>query len=114
MTAWLYLPDQEELEKLKVVSEEVYYFLKAIEHNMDAPFEESYIQLSAKCDNLPNEIMEDLRKTSTEKGRSFLQDLAGWMSQYDRDQNDKVFGTGRRRGVVGVYYYEEEVDKDND
>lgn len=106
-----YTPDQDEIEKLKVVSEEVSTFLRTIQHNIDAPFDESFLQLSARCDNLPAEIMEDLRKTATLKGRDFLQDLAQWMSQYDRDQNDKVFGTGRKRGVVGVYYFEEDVEE---
>jgi hypothetical protein len=105
-----YTPDQDEIEKLKVVSEEVSTFLKTIQHNIDAPFDESFLQLSARCDNLPTEIMEELRKTTTLKGRDFLQDLAQWMSQYDRDQNDKVFGTGRKRGVIGVYYFEEDVE----
>jgi len=108
-----YTPDQEEVEKLKVISEEVSYFLKAIEHNMDAPFNNSYLQLSAKCDNLPSEIMNDLRDVSSKRGKEFLQDLASWMSQYDRDQNDKVFGTGKKRGVVGVYYYEEDIEEND-
>lgn len=106
-----YTPGRDEIEKLKVISEEVSTFLKTIQHNIDAPFEDSFLQLSARCDNLPAEIMEELRKTATLKGRDFLQEMAQWMSQYDRDQNDKVFGTGKKRGIVGVYYFEEDVEE---
>lgn len=108
-----YLPSQDELEQIQVLSREVADFLQCIDHNLQSELEDSYLQLSVRCDNLPEECLEKLRLESGDRGRKVLQEMAGSVSRYDRDQNDTVFGTGKHRVVMGVYYYQEEV-KDDD
>jgi len=36
------------------------------------------------------------------------------MSERDRDVNPKVVGTGRKRAVVGIYYFEEDYRGENE
>jgi len=109
-----YLPSRDELDQIQVLSREVADFLDCIDHNLRSKLEDSYLQLSVRCDNLPQECLDRLRKESGERGRKLLQDLAGSISRFDRDQNDTVFGTGKHRVVMGVYYYQEEVKDDAD
>jgi len=104
-----YLPSRDELDQIQVLSREVADFLDCIDHNLRSELEESYLQLSVRCDNLPEECLDKLRREGGDRGRQFLQDMAGSISRYDRDQNDTVFGTGKHRVVMGVYYYQEEV-----
>jgi hypothetical protein len=104
-----YVPSSDALEQVRVMSEEISDFLKSVDHNIKSPLEESFLQLSVRCDNLPEEVMSNLRAMSGDKGRAMLQDMAEEMSKVDRDQNDRVFGTGRQRAVLGVYYYQEDV-----
>jgi len=108
-----YLPSHDELEQIQVLSREVADFLDCIDHNLRADLEDSYLQLSVRCDNLPEECLDKLRIEGGDRGRKLLQDMAGSITRFDRDQNDTVFGTGKHRVVMGVYYYQQEV-KDED
>lgn len=109
-----YIPEKDDLQQAEIVSKEMSDFLNTIDHNLTHDMEDSYVQLSVRCDNLPEEIMQKLRGMSKEKAYALLQDLATFMSHYDRDQNDNVFGTGRKRAVLGVYYYEDDVEEGED
>ena len=93
------------------MSEEISDFLKSVDHNINCPLEDSFLQLSVRCDNLPEEVMSNIRNMSADKGRAMLQGMAEEMSKVDRDQNENVFGTGRQRAVLGVYYYQEDVSE---
>lgn len=99
------------LEQVRVMSEEISDFLKSVDHNINCPLEDSFLQLSVRCDNLPEEVMSNIRNMSADKGRAMLQGMAEEMSKVDRDQNENVFGTGRQRAVLGVYYYQEDVSE---
>jgi hypothetical protein len=107
-----YIPNRGELEQVEMVSREISDFLYTIDHNITHDVEDSYLQLSARCDNLPEEIMEKIRHLGRDKGQQLLQEFLSYMSHYDRDQNDNVFGTGRKRAVYGIYYYEEDVEQE--
>jgi hypothetical protein len=37
-----------------------------------------------------------------------------WMSERDRDVNPRVAGTGRKRAVVGIYYFQEDYKGENE
>jgi hypothetical protein len=104
-----YIPSSDALTQVRVISEEISDFLKAVDHNVTHTPEESFLQLSVRCNNLPEEALEQLRTYSGTKGRHMLQDVAGEVSKFDRDQNDRVFGTGKHRLVMGVYYYQEDI-----
>lgn len=105
-----YLPNSDQSKQMDNIGIEVSDLLKAINHNTVHPQDESYLQLSVRCDNLPEEVMDKLQKLTSERGQQYLQDIAKWISNYDRDQNDKVFGTGKKRVGIGLYYFEEDAD----
>lgn len=109
-----YIPNHGELQQVEVVSREISDFLNTIDHNITHDAEDSYLQLSARCDNLPEEIMDKIRYLGRDKGQQLLQEFLTFMSHYDREQNDNVFGTGRKRAVYGIYYYEEDVEQKAD
>lgn len=110
-----YVPNHGELQQVEMVSREISDFLNTIDHNITHDAEDSFLQLSARCDNLPEEMMEKIRYLGRDKGQLLLQEFLNYMSNYDRDQNDRVYGTGRKRAVYGIYYYEEDVEqKDED
>ena len=104
-----YIPSGDALEQVRVMSEEITDFLKSVEHNITSPLEDSFLQLSVRCNNLPEEALEQLRQLSGVKGRGMLQAMANEVSKFDRDQNPCIFGTGKHRIVMGVYYYQEEI-----
>lgn len=109
LVSYGYVPSGDELERIRIMSEEISDYLGSVEHNISHPPDQSFLQLAARCDNLPQEVLEELRNLGTEKGRALLQDYVQHLARYDRDQHDDVFGTGRHKVTLGVYYYEEEL-----
>ena len=59
-------------------------------------------------DNLPKEVLPELRQISSKNGQLFLEELDSLFSQNDRDNNPSVNGTGRHRAGIGIYYFEED------
>jgi hypothetical protein len=64
-------------------------------------------------DNLPSEIMPELRALSRERAQAFIEQLDGWMAARDRDVNPTIRGTGRKRGMLGGDYFEEDFGEDD-
>jgi hypothetical protein len=114
LVSYGYVPSTDDLQQMAVMSEEISDFLKCIEHNTTHAVEDSFLQLSARCDNLPAEIMNDIKNLGTDSGTKLLQEFVSFMSSYDRDQNDKVFGSGRHKAVLGVYYFQQDMSEDAD
>jgi hypothetical protein len=107
-----YIPSSDALDQMKTMSEEISDFLRSVDHNINSPLEDSFLQLAVRCDNLPLEALENIERVGSHKGRALLQEMAEEISLMDRDQNEKVYGTGRHRVVMGVYYFQEELEGD--
>ena len=108
LLSFQYQPDIDEVNTFERASQDVSDLMQTIQHNILNPKEKSFVQLSAQCDNLPEEAMVKLEKVASQKGFDLLKDMAQHFSQYDRDQNEAVFGTGRKRAKLGLFYYEED------
>ncbi len=103
-----YVPDSDERSKIPILGSDVADLLKTMDHNLRHGVEQSRVQLTVACDNLPEEVMARLRSLSKEKAQALVKEMEQWLASFDRDQNDKIFGTGRKRAGLGVYFFEED------
>ncbi|MHB8763757.1 MAG: DUF6502 family protein [Deferrisomatales bacterium] len=101
-----YVPAESEGEKLQILGSDVADLIAAIDHNITAAPAEAFFQRKVAYDNLSAEAMPEVRRTVAKKGQALLEQLDRELSKRDRDTNPEVQGTGRRRAMVGVYYYE--------
>jgi hypothetical protein len=60
-------------------------------------------------DNLPAEILPQLHVLTRERAQALIEQLDRWMAAHDRDVTPSVEGTGRKRAMVGIYYFEDDV-----
>ncbi|MAG30323.1 MAG: hypothetical protein CL908_05430 [Deltaproteobacteria bacterium] len=110
----VYLPHADEGEKLMILGTDVGDLIASIDHNLDAPIDETFFQRKVAYDNLPTEYLPKLRKLLRRDAQALLERFDADMSAHDRDvvsaesegQND----SGRRRAMVGIYYFEDEAD----
>ena len=63
-------------------------------------------------DDVPANGVELFRNLSNEKSLELLNELDQFLSKQDRSVNPKVKGTGRYRTGLGIYYFEEPLDDD--
>jgi len=102
-----YVPRTGEVEKIGILGSDVADLIATIDHNIRMPAE-AVIQRKVSYDNLPAEVLPELRTLAEEKGEELLDWLDRWLSARDRDTSPDVQGTGRMRAGVGIYYFENE------
>ena len=103
-----YIPVTGEVEKLGILGTDVRDLICTIDNNITHEADQRLLQRKVSYDNLPAEILPELRQLSAQKGQVLLEELDSWLSQHDRDNNPSVSGTGRHRAGIGIYYFEED------
>lgn len=108
-----YIPKAGEIDKIAMLGSDTADLFSTIDHNIghpDAPF----FQRKVNYDNLPSEALPELKKLAGEQSQALLERVDRWMSERDRDVNPRVAGTGRKRAVVGIYYFQEDYKGENE
>jgi hypothetical protein len=106
-----YLPKTDKAGMLDILGTDVKDLISTIDHNLRMRSQESFFQRKVAYDNLPSEIIEELRRLSASRGQTWLEEMDRWLAQHDRDMKPSVRGGGRVRAGIGIYYFEEELDK---
>jgi hypothetical protein len=108
-----YIPKGREIDKIAILGSDTSDLISTIDNNIchpDAPF----FQRKVNYDNLPSEALPELKKLAGEQSQALLEHLDRWMSERDRDVNPRAPGTGRKRAMVGIYYFEEDYKGENE
>jgi len=108
-----YIPKGREIDKIAILGSDTSDLISTIDNNIchpDAPF----FQRKVNYDNLPSEALPELKKLAGEHSQELLERVDRWMGERDRDVNPRVAGTGRKRAVVGIYYFQEDYKGENE
>lgn len=107
-----YVPADGEEEKLHILGTDVALLIDTIDHNLENIEEKPHFQRKVAYDNLPEEILPELRELSSEKAQALLEELDRHLVKHDRDSNPESKGSGRKRAGLGIYYFEEDVSEE--
>ena len=107
-----YVPGDDEGVGLHILGTDVGGLVATIDHNLQAGASERLFQRKVSYDNLPAEVLPIFHDLAAKASQRLLEELDEWLSEYDRDVNPDVKGTGRRCAGLGVYYFEEPFDKE--
>ncbi len=102
-----YIPDGDDVEKVAILGTDVADLIATISHNLRAGREQAYFQRKVCYDNLPEEVMAELRTIIRDKAQAALEGMNAEMNRRDRDSNPRSQGSGRVRAGLGIYYFEE-------
>ncbi len=103
-----YVPSTSGVEKLGILGTDVRDLISTIDNNITKEAGQRLLQRKVSYDNLPAEVLPQIRNISAQRGQMLLEELDNWLSQHDRDNNPSVSGTGRHRAGIGIYYFEED------
>jgi hypothetical protein len=103
-----YVPRTEEKDKLSILGTDVSDLVRTIDHNLRAGEAEALFQRKVAYDNLPEHVLPQLRALTRERAQAMLEEMDRWLSPHDRDVNPSAQGVGRKRGGIGIYYFEED------
>jgi len=105
-----YIPKTDDIEKIHMLGTDVTDLIRTIDHNIECAPEDTFFQRKVWYNNIPDEMIARLRSKIVNKGQSALVSMNRDMASCDRDANPEIKGTGRRRVVLGIYYFEEETE----
>lgn len=109
-----YLPKADESMKLHILGVDTALLIDTIDHNLNMKHQPPRFQRKVLYDNLPAEALPEFRRLSSKAGQALLEKLDKWLSGHDRDVNPKAAGTGRNTVGVGIYYFEEQRDREEE
>lgn len=105
-----YIPAGDEAAKLDILGTDAADLIASIEHNLEPDVAERYFQRKVAYDNLPADYLPALRALLADRGQQLLETLNDDMARHDRDLGAATSDAPRRRAMVGIYYFEDEVD----
>ena len=109
-----FVPADREIDKLGILGDDVADLVGAIDHNLFHGAKEAFFQRKIAYDNIPAESVERLRKSVSADAEHLLAKHDAAFSKHDRDMTPSVRGMGRKRLVVGIWYYEHDHDDDTE
>ena len=71
-----------------------------------------FFQRKVSYDQLVEQALPGLRAKVGLNAQELLEKLDAQMAPFDRDANPEVDGSGRKRAMIGIYYFEEDCDDD--
>jgi len=107
-----YLPQATSPEALAIFGTDVADLIAVIDHNLGSAPGAGYFQRKVSYDNLPAEAIAEIRTRAEREGQALLEGLDEEMSVLDRDANPRALGSGRKRAMLGVYYFEIDVEEE--
>ncbi|MEQ6342089.1 MAG: DUF6502 family protein [Gammaproteobacteria bacterium] len=105
-----YLPQTDDIARLEILGTDVRLLIATIDHNLRHTADERLFQRKVAYDNLPENILPQLRALSATRAQALLEELDRYLAGHDRDVNPSASGTGRKNAGVGIYYFEEDFD----
>lgn len=107
-----YLPEKTSPEALTILGTDVADLIAVIDHNLASAPGAGFFQRKVSYDNLPVEAVAKIRAHAEREGQALLERLDEAMSAFDRDANPDASGSGRKRAMLGIYYFETDVEED--
>ncbi len=108
-----YIPQKGMNEKLAILGNDTADLIATIDHNLYGKSSRPRFQRKVMYDNVPTEAAEAFHAIAEAQAQELLEALDRWLSHRDRDVNPTSKGTGRVRVGLGVYHFEERLDKES-
>lgn len=106
-----YIPRTSDRDKIAILGTDVADLIATIDHNMRRGQADPHFQRKVMYDNVPVEVVPEFRAQSAGHAQVLLEQFDQWLSQHDRDVQPSVDGSGRMRVGIGIYYFEENLNR---
>lgn len=110
LLARAYIPRGDQAEKVVILGEDTADLIRTIDHNLTCGAGEERFQRRVSYDNIPREVLPELRKKLARRSQACLESLDRTLAAADRDRSPSQKGSGRVRAGVGIYYFEEGIE----
>lgn len=105
-----YVPIQDMQENLRIFGTAAADLLRTMDYNISGAETGRLIQRTVSYDDIPTEMLPQVRQRSRAEAEAFLLQVNDWLAQSDRAENKELSGSGRARAGIGIYYIEHPAD----
>lgn len=106
-----YIPQKGMDQRLAILGQDASDLLATIDHNLYGNPSRPRLQRKVMYDNVPVDAVEAFQSIAQARAQEMLEGLDRWLSHRDRDVNPTVKGKGRVRVGLGVYHFEERLER---
>jgi hypothetical protein len=107
-----YVPQNSAVDKLGILGRDVSDLIETIDHNLQHGDADPRFQRKVMYAAIPTGVLPAFRKLSGTQGQALLEKLDGWLAEHDTAAAGN--GTPCARVGVGVFYFEERLDRPAD
>jgi len=104
LTSMGYIPKEDELEKVRIMSVCAADLLDTAVHNIEKGEQDARLQRQIIHQNVPDSLVSEFRQVSSAKSSELLQDLNRLVS--GRERQSAADAGARKRIGLGIYYFE--------
>lgn len=101
-----YVPLENMKESLRIFGTAAADLLRTMDHNIAKRPPGLFLQRTVSYDNIPLELLEQIRRRGRAEGEAFLLQVNDWLAACDRGENPQLVGSGKVRAGIGIYYLE--------
>lgn len=109
-----YIPLEDMQETLRIFGTAAADLLNTMDHNIGRLPPGPFLQRTVSYDNIPEELINTVRQRCREEGDRFLLQTNEWLATQDRNENQKLIGSGRYRAGIGIYYIEQAIEDNSE
>ena len=96
---------------MAILGQDLSDLISTIDYNLYGNPSRPRIQRKVMYDNVPIEAAEAFQSIAQARAQEMLEGLDRWLAHRDRDVNPTAKGKGRVRVGLGVYHFEERLER---
>lgn len=100
-----YIPHEDMAQNIRIFGTAATDLLNTMDYNI-AKAGIPFIQRTVSYDNIPVDLLEQIRRRGYGESEKFLLQINDWLAECDREQKPDLTGSGRARAGIGIYYFE--------
>lgn len=109
-----YIPVEDMQENIRIFGTAAADLMATMDHNIAKLEPGTFIQRTVSYENIPVELLDQIRQRSAREGQEFLLKVNDWLAQCDGEQTLEPAGSGKARAGIGLYYFEQRNSEDSD
>lgn len=101
----VYKPSGNQDAGMGLLSEDIDSLISAVDENIHQTESTPHLHIKTEYDNIPVEYLQKVKDWILDQGDEFHASMRKFLSQYDRDINPEISGTGRIKVIVGAFSF---------
>ncbi len=106
-----YIPQDDTSENLQIFADTASDLLSTLSHNLEPDQINRRFQRTVAYSNIPEDALHQIRVRSQEEMTAVIRKVNQWLIEHHRDTDSEASGTGSLRAGIGIYYFEEDLEK---